>query len=126
MTETSYALTELQTAVMASLTPLHSWFVNTLRRLLRPCWASFAAWYVTTCFFHHRYFLEPQKKRDDETVDEFAARVQAMIAKHVWCPIHKYVLFLLLIPDTTAVDTAANVMLAAFQVWYAARSALIQ
>eukprot|EP00775_Hariotina_reticulata_P008732 gene8732-8913_t len=27
------------------------------------------------------YFLEPQKKRDDESVDEFAARVQAMIAK---------------------------------------------
>eukprot|EP00879_Flechtneria_rotunda_P006477 GHRR01006806.1.p1 GENE.GHRR01006806.1~~GHRR01006806.1.p1 ORF type:complete len:372 (+),score=93.78 GHRR01006806.1:1523-2638(+) len=29
------------------------------------------------------YFLEPQKKRDDESVDEFAARVQAMIAKQV-------------------------------------------
>eukprot|EP00878_Enallax_costatus_P003017 GHUV01003215.1.p1 GENE.GHUV01003215.1~~GHUV01003215.1.p1 ORF type:complete len:425 (+),score=75.67 GHUV01003215.1:346-1620(+) len=28
------------------------------------------------------YFLEPQKKRDDESVDEFTSRVQAMIAKH--------------------------------------------
>lgn len=35
------------------------------------------------CVSFCRYFLEPQKRRDDESVDEFAARVQAMIAKQV-------------------------------------------
>lgn len=30
-----------------------------------------------------RYFLAPQKRREGETVDAFAARVQDMIAKQV-------------------------------------------
>jgi len=35
------------------------------------------------CLLARRYFLAPQKRREGETVDAFAARVQDMIAKQV-------------------------------------------